>query len=141
MLIDSSGVTEQTAATAAPEAVRDGFPPPAAGDARATDAGTNEGDAETGDSLPITHEIIMKDHAKVNSRANMDGRLPADPATEQTVSALSVDPAGARVVSGSYDYDCKLWDFGGMTANFKPFRSFECKPGHQVRLPPVVERL
>ncbi|KWU46074.1 WD40 repeat-like protein, partial [Rhodotorula sp. JG-1b] len=63
--------------------------------------------------LPITHEVVMKDHTK-------------------TVSALSIDPAGARVVSGSYDYDCKLWDFGGMNANFKPFRSFECKPGHQV---------
>lgn len=52
----------------------------------------------------------------------------------QTVSALSVDPAGARVVSGSYDYDCKLWDFGGMNASFKPFRTFECRPGHQASL-------
>ncbi|BGP57026.1 hypothetical protein JCM8202v2_004664 [Rhodotorula sphaerocarpa] len=110
---DVGALAEPTAATAAPGAGRDGSPPPAAGDARPTDAGTDGGDAETGDSLPMTHEIIMKDHAK-------------------TVSALSVDPAGARVVSGSYDYDCKLWDFGGMTASFKPFRSFECKPGHQV---------
>ncbi|BGP33973.1 hypothetical protein JCM10296v2_005788 [Rhodotorula toruloides] len=65
------------------------------------------------DELPVTHEVVMKDHTK-------------------TVSALSVDPAGARVVSGSYDYDCKLWDFGGMNASFKPFRTFECRPGHQV---------
>ncbi|BGP01943.1 hypothetical protein RTBOTA2_005286 [Rhodotorula toruloides] len=67
------------------------------------------------DELPVTHEVVMKDHTK-------------------TVSALSVDPAGARVVSGSYDYDCKLWDFGGMNASFKPFRTFECRPGHQASL-------
>ncbi|CEQ40698.1 SPOSA6832_02359 [Sporobolomyces salmonicolor] len=65
------------------------------------------------DDLPVTHEIVMKDHSK-------------------TVSALSVDPSGARVVSGSYDYDLKLWDFGGMKSDFKPFRGWECKPGHQV---------
>ena len=56
----------------------------------------------------------------------------------QTVSALSVDPSGSRVVSGSYDYDCKLWDFGGMNASFKPFRSWECKEGHQVG--PLLDR-
>ncbi|BGP50318.1 hypothetical protein JCM10450v2_006237 [Rhodotorula kratochvilovae] len=54
------------------------------------------------------------------------------PITHETVSALSIDPAGARVVSGSYDYDCKMWDFGGMNASFKPFRTFEARPGHQV---------
>ena len=51
----------------------------------------------------------------------------------QTVSALSLDPSGTRVISGSYDYDAKLWDFGGMNAAFKPFRSWEVKEGHQVR--------
>ncbi|GAA6046900.1 hypothetical protein JCM3770_003419 [Rhodotorula araucariae] len=69
--------------------------------------------ADDPDHLPVTHEVIMKDHTK-------------------TVSALAIDPAGARVVSGSYDYDCKMWDFGGMNASFKPFRTFEARPGHQV---------
>ncbi|SCZ89214.1 BZ3500_MvSof-1268-A1-R1_Chr1-1g01034 [Microbotryum saponariae] len=64
--------------------------------------------------LPVSHEAILKDHQKA-------------------VSALSMDPAGGRIVSGSYDYDVKLWDFAGMTAAFKPFRSFEPKTGHQVR--------
>ncbi|GAA5868551.1 hypothetical protein JCM1840_005486 [Sporobolomyces johnsonii] len=76
-------------------------------------AAPNASAAGDEDDLPVTHEIIMKDHSK-------------------TVSALSVDPAGARVVSGSYDYDLKLWDFGGMKSDFKPFRGWECKPGHQV---------
>ncbi|KAM0748750.1 WD40 repeat-like protein [Meredithblackwellia eburnea MCA 4105] len=69
---------------------------------------------DTSTDLPISHELILKDHVK-------------------TVSALSLDPAGARIASGSYDYDVKLWDFGGMTSvNVKPFRSFEPLDGHQV---------
>jgi hypothetical protein len=43
----------------------------------------------------------------------------------QPVSALAVDASGARVATGSLDYDVKLWDFGGMTASLRPFKSFE----------------
>ncbi|KIY51398.1 WD40 repeat-like protein [Fistulina hepatica ATCC 64428] len=58
--------------------------------------------------FPITHEVLLKDHTKV-------------------VSALALDPSGARVVSGSQDYDVKLWDFGGMDMSYgaKPFKSWE----------------
>ncbi|KAF8213315.1 WD40-repeat-containing domain protein [Mycena galopus ATCC 62051] len=56
--------------------------------------------------FPTTHELILKDHTKV-------------------VSALALDPSGARVLSGSHDYDCKLWDFGGMDYRAKPFKSWE----------------
>ncbi|TDL28564.1 WD40 repeat-like protein [Rickenella mellea] len=54
-------------------------------------------DEEQPPIFPVTHELVMKDHLKV-------------------VSALALDPSGARVLSGSHDYDCKLWDFGGMGA-------------------------
>ncbi|KAH8835384.1 transcription factor [Flagelloscypha sp. PMI_526] len=56
--------------------------------------------------FPVTHEMVLKDHTKV-------------------VSALALDPSGARVLSGSHDYDCKLWDFGGMDLRCKPFNSWE----------------
>ncbi|KAF8898358.1 transcription factor [Infundibulicybe gibba] len=56
--------------------------------------------------FPTTHEITLKDHTKV-------------------VSALTLDPSGARILSGSHDYDCKLWDFGGMDSRCKPFKSWE----------------
>lgn len=49
------------------------------------------------------------------------------------MSALSIDSSGTRMVSGGYDYDAKLWDFSGMNSEFKPFRSWELKEGHQVR--------
>jgi WD40 repeat protein len=74
-------------------------------------------DDEYGDEqpqFPITHEITLKDHTKV-------------------ISALALDPSGARVVSGSHDYDCKLWDFGGMDMRCKPFKSWEPAGTYYVR--------
>lgn len=64
--------------------------------------------------FPISHELPMKDHTKV-------------------VTALAADPSGARFVSGSHDYDCKLWDFGGMTASVKPFKTWEPAGTYYVR--------
>lgn len=73
------------------------------------DSSDQEPEFDAGDDLPTfptTHEIILKDHTKV-------------------VSALALDPSGARVLSGSHDYDVKLWDFGGMDGRCKPFKSWE----------------
>lgn len=39
------------------------------------------------------------------------------------VSALAMDPSGARVVTGGYDYDVRLWDFAGMDSSLKSFRT------------------
>jgi WD40 repeat protein len=64
--------------------------------------------------FPITHEVVLKDHTKV-------------------ISALGLDPSGARLVSGSYDYDLKLWDFGGMDSRCKPFKSWEPAGSYYVR--------
>lgn len=41
----------------------------------------------------------------------------------KTVSALSVDHSGARLVTGSVDYDVKLWDFAGMSSSLQSFRT------------------
>lgn len=65
--------------------------------------------------FPTTHELVLKDHTKV-------------------VSALALDPSGARVLSGSHDYDCKLWDFGGMDQRCKPFKSWEPAESYHVGL-------
>ncbi len=64
--------------------------------------------------FPVTHELVLKDHTKV-------------------ISALALDPSGARVLSGSHDYDCKLWDFGGMDQRCKPFKSWEPAESYHVR--------
>ncbi|EJT98901.1 WD40 repeat-like protein [Dacryopinax primogenitus] len=74
----------------------------------------DEEDLEPEDDLPLTHEILLKDHTKA-------------------ISALALDPSGARVVSGSHDYDAKLWDFGGMDLSLRPFRSWEPAGSYPVR--------
>lgn len=38
------------------------------------------------------------------------------------VSALALDPSGARLVTGGFDYNVKFWDFAGMDSSFKSFR-------------------
>ncbi|OZJ05475.1 hypothetical protein BZG36_01609 [Bifiguratus adelaidae] len=68
---------------------------------------------DEGMALPISHEVELSDHTR-------------------TVSALTLDPAGSRLISGSYDYDVKFWDFAGMNASFRPFRSIEAFPGNQI---------
>lgn len=41
------------------------------------------------------------------------------------VSALALDPSGARLITGGYDYDVKFWDFAGMDAALNAFRSLQ----------------
>ncbi|KAF8845415.1 WD40 repeat-like protein [Paxillus ammoniavirescens] len=60
----------------------------------------------TSPEFPVTHEATLKEHTKV-------------------ISALALDPSGARVLTGSHDYDCKLWDFGGMTTHTRSFKTWE----------------
>ncbi|XP_052777137.1 WD repeat-containing protein 70-like [Mya arenaria] len=55
---------------------------------------------------------------------------------KKTVSALALDPSGARLVTGGNDYDVKLFDFAGMDSTLKPFRSLrpcECHPIKQLQ--------
>lgn len=62
------------------------------------------------------------------------------PATKQfdlvghgkAVVALEADAAGSRLVAGSNDYTVHLYDFGGLKADGKGFRSFEPTEGHPV---------
>lgn len=63
--------------------------------------------------LPITHEIKLLDHTRA-------------------VSAMTLDPAGARLITGGYDYEVKFWDFQGMNQSFRPFRSIEPCGGNQI---------
>lgn len=64
-------------------------------------------------SLPLTRSIQLRDHKK-------------------SVCALAIDRSGARVATGSTDYDVKLWDFGGMASNLRPFKSFEPAENYPV---------
>ncbi|KAJ0592436.1 putative transcription factor WD40-like family [Helianthus annuus] len=64
--------------------------------------------------IPLSNEIVLKGHTKV-------------------VSALAIDHSGSRLLSGSYDYTVRMYDFQGMNARLESFRQVEPSEGHQVR--------
>ncbi|XP_057548841.1 uncharacterized protein LOC130827205 isoform X2 [Amaranthus tricolor] len=64
--------------------------------------------------IPLSNEIVLKGHTKV-------------------VAALAVDHSGSRVLSGSYDYTVRMYDFQGMKRDLSSFRQLEPFEGHQVR--------
>ncbi|OMO98699.1 hypothetical protein CCACVL1_04101 [Corchorus capsularis] len=64
--------------------------------------------------IPMSNEIILKGHTKI-------------------VSALAIDHSGSRVLSGSYDYTVRMFDFQGMNSRLQSFRQLEPFEGHQIR--------
>ncbi|PIK53476.1 putative WD repeat-containing protein 70 isoform X5 [Apostichopus japonicus] len=69
-----------------------------------------EDDTNLKNKIPISHEITLNHGGK-------------------SVSAVTLDPSGARLVTGGYDYDVKFWDFAAMDASLKSFRTFQPAPG------------
>ncbi|XP_060951209.1 WD repeat-containing protein 70-like [Limanda limanda] len=63
--------------------------------------------------IPDTHEITLQHCTR-------------------TVSALGLDPSGARLVTGGYDYDVRFWDFAGMDQSLQAFRSLQPCECHQI---------
>ncbi|XP_059395033.1 WD repeat-containing protein 70 [Carassius carassius] len=64
--------------------------------------------------IPDSHEITLQHGSK-------------------SVSALALDPSGARLVTGGFDYDVKFWDFAGMDSALHAFRSLQPCECHQIR--------
>jgi hypothetical protein len=65
------------------------------------------------DKIPRSHEIKL-----------VHGNKP--------ISALALDPSGARVISGSFDYDLKFWDFAGMDPSLRSFRKLRPCESHII---------
>ncbi|CAG8537772.1 16632_t:CDS:10 [Acaulospora colombiana] len=51
---------------------------------------------------------------------------------DESVTALALDPAGARLITGSSDYDVKFWDFAGMDSSLRPFRTIKPCGDHKI---------
>lgn len=51
----------------------------------------------------------------------------------KAVTAICVDPSGARLTSGSVDYDVSFWDFAGMDSNMRSFRTLQPAENHPIR--------
>src|SRR6218665_866685 len=64
--------------------------------------------------LPTSHEIELKHGSK-------------------SITALALDPNGARLVTGSIDYEVKFWDFQGMDNTLQSFRSSRPVQSHSIK--------
>lgn len=51
----------------------------------------------------------------------------------RAILALAADPSGARLASGSIDYDLCFWDFAGMDTMMKSFRTLQPCENHPIR--------
>ncbi|KAK9532575.1 hypothetical protein VZT92_009953 [Zoarces viviparus] len=94
----------------------------ASGSTAQTDEDDDDDDGEAQDDddddnpvkkIPDTHEITLQHGTK-------------------TVSALALDPSGARLVTGGFDYDVRFWDFAGMDQAVQAFRSLQPCECHQI---------
>ncbi|KAH6948008.1 hypothetical protein HPB50_022442 [Hyalomma asiaticum] len=65
-------------------------------------------------AIPVKEDITLRHGSKI-------------------VSALALDPNGARLVTGGYDFDITLFDFAGMDLSLQPFRSLRPCECHQIR--------
>ncbi|GLU07834.1 hypothetical protein SLE2022_247740 [Rubroshorea leprosula] len=91
-----------------------GPPPPPAGSSLDESDSEEESQEANRYRIPMSNEIVLKGHTKV-------------------VSALAIDHSGSRVLSGSYDYTVRMYDFQGMNSRLQSFRQLEPFEGHQIR--------
>lgn len=71
------------------------------------DGGDDSDDSDDEDEFPVSHELVLKTH-------------------ERAVTTMTVDPAGARLITGSTDCTLKLHDFASMTpSTIRAFKSVD----------------
>jgi len=90
----------------------------------------SDDESEEEDEFPISHELVVKTH-------------------ERTVTTVTIDPSGTRMITGSTDCTVKLHDFASMTpTTIRAFKSVdptasktsanvETHPIHQVLFNPI----
>ncbi|KAM7223754.1 WD domain containing protein [Rhypophila decipiens] len=64
-------------------------------------------DSEEGNKYPVSHELVLKTH-------------------ERTITSVSLDPSGSRLLTGSLDCTVRLHDFAAMTpTTLRAFRTVD----------------
>ncbi|GLV32263.1 uncharacterized protein CBL_11780 [Carabus blaptoides fortunei] len=89
------------------------------GDESSSDDDSDDEDSNIDKMIPASHEVSMNHGVKA-------------------VTAISSDPSGARLATGSVDYDVCFWDFAGMDTQDR--RKTSRKQMEKDRLDPVKSR-
>nr|CAG4651680.1 EOG090X0364 [Triops cancriformis] len=79
-----------------------------------------------------------EDEEEREEEMGLAGRIPCSMSVSiehgsKAVSALSIDPAGSRLVSGGVDYEVRYWDFAGMDTSLQSFRTIRPCESHPIR--------
>ncbi|XP_037914243.1 gastrulation defective protein 1 homolog [Hermetia illucens] len=74
----------------------------------------DESDEDTEGNIPVTDHATMQHGNKA-------------------VLALACDPSGARLVSGSMNYELRFWDFAGMDSTMRSFRTIHPCENYPIR--------
>lgn len=77
-------------------------------------SGSDDEDLPLEKRIPNSHEVEMLHGTKA-------------------VVALAADPSGARLATGSIDYDVSFWDFAGMDSGMRSFRTLQPCENHPIK--------
>lgn len=89
------------------------------------DQNDNESD-EDEEQSDIEEELQLKDKIPCSHEVTMTHGTKA-------VIAIAADPSGARLASGSIDYDVCFWDFAGMDSSMRSFRTLQPCENHPIK--------
>ena len=76
-------------------------------------ADSDEEEESSGALVPCTHEAILQ-------------------ASNKAITGLSLDPAGARLITGGHECSIKMYDFNGMNQNLHHFRELAVWDGQPI---------
>lgn len=93
--------------------------------------------AGSSDAVPATTQPSILSKEDMLNKIAADNNIPISHSVElvghtKSCVAISFEPSGSRVVTGSLDYNTKIYDFGGMDSRHRAFRSLEAEDGHPV---------
>lgn len=74
----------------------------------------DEENTQLTDKIPCSHEVQMKHGTK-------------------PVISIAADPSGARLSTGSVDYEVCFWDFAGMDTSMRSFRTLRPCENHPIK--------
>ncbi|GMH89897.1 hypothetical protein TrST_g13430 [Triparma strigata] len=64
-------------------------------------------------NIPVSHEVVIS-------------------SGERVVASVAIDPSGSRFAAGSFDYNFRLYDFGGMDQSHRAFRDVTSDDGNPI---------
>ena len=73
----------------------------------------------------IYDEFAMKNKIPISQSVDIGGH-------EKAVTCLSFEPSCMRFITGSLDYNLKMYDFGGMDSRHRSFKSLEVEESHPI---------